>query len=42
MVLSVPLYVVRTALEDTMLHKELGGYAEYAEKVRHRLLPGVW
>jgi len=34
--------VVRTALEDNVLHKELQGYPEYAERVRFRLLPGVW
>jgi protein-S-isoprenylcysteine O-methyltransferase Ste14 len=34
--------VVRTALEDRTLHEELAGYAEYAQRVRYRLLPGVW
>ncbi len=29
-------------LEDTILQKELSGYAEYAKKVRYRLLPGIW
>jgi protein-S-isoprenylcysteine O-methyltransferase Ste14 len=32
----------RTALEDKMLHEELPGYAEYAQRVRYRLLPGIW
>jgi protein-S-isoprenylcysteine O-methyltransferase Ste14 len=32
----------RTALEDRTLREELDGYAEYARKVRFRLLPGVW
>lgn len=36
------LLVVRTHLEDIMLQKELPGYAEYADEVRYRLLPGVW
>ena len=40
--LSAPLYVVRTALEDKTLQEELDGYKEYAARVRHRLLPGVW
>jgi protein-S-isoprenylcysteine O-methyltransferase Ste14 len=40
--LALPAYVVRTALEDRTLHAELEGYAEYAEGVRYRLLPGVW
>jgi protein-S-isoprenylcysteine O-methyltransferase Ste14 len=33
---------VRTALEDRMLRRELDGYAAYAQRVRYRLLPGVW
>ncbi|HET6427712.1 MAG TPA: isoprenylcysteine carboxylmethyltransferase family protein [Phycisphaerae bacterium] len=36
------LFVVRTALEDRTLHRELDGYADYAARVRYRLLPGVW
>lgn len=42
MIFSVPLYLIRTALEDRMLQSELEGYTEYARKVRYRLLPGVW
>lgn len=36
------LFLRRTALEDRMLRAELDGYARYAERVRYRLLPGVW
>jgi len=36
------LFVIRTALEDRTLRDELPGYADYAERVRYRLLPGVW
>jgi protein-S-isoprenylcysteine O-methyltransferase Ste14 len=36
------LLVVRTHLEDKMLHEELDGYAAYAEKVKYRLIQGVW
>ncbi|MEW5719963.1 MAG: isoprenylcysteine carboxylmethyltransferase family protein, partial [Chloroflexota bacterium] len=36
------LLVVRTALEDKTLQAELPGYAEYAQRVRYRLLPRVW
>ena len=36
------LIVLRTHLEDQTLQAELPGYAEYARKVRYRLLPGVW
>ncbi len=34
--------VIRTALEDQMLQRELPGYTEYAAHVKYRLLPGVW
>lgn len=34
--------VVRTALEDRTLKSELAGYAEYAGRVRARLIPGIW
>ena len=36
------LFVVRTRLEDRMLHEELPGYREYANRVRYRLVPGIW
>jgi protein-S-isoprenylcysteine O-methyltransferase Ste14 len=41
-VLSAILMVVRTALEDKTLQKELAGYQAYARQTRYRLLPGVW
>jgi protein-S-isoprenylcysteine O-methyltransferase Ste14 len=40
--LVIALYVVRTALEDRTLQAELPGYRDYAQRVRYRLLPGVW
>ncbi|MDH4272812.1 MAG: isoprenylcysteine carboxylmethyltransferase family protein [Candidatus Aminicenantes bacterium] len=36
------LFIVRTALEDRTLRKELPGYQDYARDVRHKLLPGIW
>jgi protein-S-isoprenylcysteine O-methyltransferase Ste14 len=36
------LVIIRTYLEDRTLQRELPGYAEYAETVRYRLLPGIW
>ncbi|MBC8447663.1 MAG: isoprenylcysteine carboxylmethyltransferase family protein [Chloroflexi bacterium] len=41
-VLAVLSLAIRTALEDRMLQDELGGYRDYAQRVRYRLLPGVW
>ncbi len=34
--------ILRTALEDRTLQRELPGYAAYSRQVRYRLLPGVW
>ena len=34
--------VIRTALEDRKLQRELPGYVEYASRVRYRLIPYVW
>jgi protein-S-isoprenylcysteine O-methyltransferase Ste14 len=34
--------IVRTALEDRTLQAELDRYADYAGRVRFRLVPGVW
>jgi protein-S-isoprenylcysteine O-methyltransferase Ste14 len=34
--------VVRTVLEDRMLRAGLPGYAEYASRVRYRLVPRIW
>jgi protein-S-isoprenylcysteine O-methyltransferase Ste14 len=41
-ILSALLVIVRTTLEDRTLQAELPGYAEYAQRVRYRLVPGVW
>jgi len=35
-------FVIRTRLEDRFLQANLQGYRKYAQKVRFRLLPGVW
>jgi protein-S-isoprenylcysteine O-methyltransferase Ste14 len=40
--LACIVLVVRTALEDSFLQKELSGYKEYSERVRYRLIPGLW
>jgi protein-S-isoprenylcysteine O-methyltransferase Ste14 len=34
--------ILRTALEDQMLLTDLSGYAEYAQRVRYRLIPRIW
>ena len=40
--LTIAALVIRTALEDRTLQAELPGYAEYTQRTRYRLLPGVW
>ncbi len=41
-VAAVVIAVMRTALEDRTLHEELEGYLAYAQRVRYRLLPGIY
>jgi protein-S-isoprenylcysteine O-methyltransferase Ste14 len=40
--LVVILFIIRTAFEDNTLKNKLDGYKEYAEKVKYRLIPGIW
>ena len=40
--LLIAMFFVRTALEDRVLQKELGGYGEYAQRVPAKLIPGIW
>ena len=41
-VVALVIAIVRTALEDQTLQEELPGYREYAQRVRYRLLPGIY
>jgi len=41
-IVVIILTIIRTALEDRTLKEELPGYREYAERVRYRLMPGIW
>lgn len=41
-VVAIAAIVLRTVREDQMLHRELSGYAAYAQHTRYRLLPGIW
>ena len=34
--------ILRTIHEDKMLHEQLKGYKEYAQKTRYKLIPGIW
>ncbi len=41
-ILLTAIVILRTALEDATLQKELPGYAEYAQRTHYRLIPGIW
>ena len=41
-VVAVIITVIRTALEDQTLQEELPGYRDYAQRVRYRLIPGIY
>jgi protein-S-isoprenylcysteine O-methyltransferase Ste14 len=34
--------IVRTAMEDQKLQRDLDGYIDYTKKVRYRLIPFIW
>ena len=36
------LVVIRLKLEERFLERELPGYRDYEDRVRYRLLPGIW
>ena len=38
----IPLLVVRILNEEKVLSQDLPGYVAYCQKVRYRLLPGIW
>lgn len=39
---AAAVLILRTALEDRLLRRELPGYEAYTRKVPYRLLPGLW
>lgn len=41
-VLTVPFLIYRVVNEDRVLQAQLPGYADYARRVRWRLVPGIW
>jgi protein-S-isoprenylcysteine O-methyltransferase Ste14 len=40
--LLIALLALRALMEERVLTAELEGYAAYAERVRHRLIPLIW
>jgi len=41
-IIAIVIAVIRTRLEDRALQEELPGYKEYADRVRYRLIPGIY
>lgn len=41
-IMTMLLFIVRTALEDRTLIQKLPGYQEYTIRTLYRLIPGVW
>jgi len=41
-VIAIIIAVIRTELEDRTLQEELKGYIEYVQRVRYRLIPGIY
>jgi protein-S-isoprenylcysteine O-methyltransferase Ste14 len=42
LVTTLPFLIWRLFDEERLLREKLPGYIEYQQKVRHRLLPGIW
>ena len=42
MLLYVPVVVKRIHNEEMVLKQELGGYKEYIQRIRYRLIPFIW
>ena len=40
--LIVPLMARRTLIEENVLANALPGYADYMQRVRPRIVPGIW
>ena len=38
----IPVLIVRLLNEEEVLTRDLPGYDEYIQKVKYRLLPGIW
>lgn len=41
-ILLLILLVARIQNEEKVLMRELAGYQEYRQKIKYRLIPGVW
>ena len=42
LLVMIVLIFIRTYYEDSILQKELNGYAQYCKEVKYRLIPFIW
>ena len=42
MLVYIPIIVKRIRNEEDVLEEGLAGYAEYKQRVKYRLVPGIW
>ena len=42
MLLMIPILVARLRNEETVLVRDLPGYADYMQRTKYRLVPGIW
>jgi protein-S-isoprenylcysteine O-methyltransferase Ste14 len=42
MIPEIGVLVARIRHEEQVLSRELPGYAEYMQRTRNRLIPGIW
>ena len=42
MLVMIPILIARLRNEETVLLRDLPGYADYMERTKYRLVPGIW
>ena len=42
MLVMVPILIARLLNEETVLLRDLPGYADYMQRTKYRLVPGIW
>lgn len=40
--IAIILTIIRTILEDKTLQNELDGYLEYSNRIKYKVIPGIW
>jgi protein-S-isoprenylcysteine O-methyltransferase Ste14 len=42
LIIALSISIIRTELEDRALNKDLQGYQDYAQRVRYKIIPGIF